>query len=115
MLIYNKLHEKSYCCLLIIYMKNTPQKVKTDEILAACAHYFVICTCVTTLHSCYMKNALVFSQSDARKFFMYFIAIIIIIIITIVIIVINILKKKLLMPSIRLLMEMLANCSQISG
>ena len=67
-------------------MKNTPH-----EILAACAHYFVICTCVTTLHSCYMKNALVFSQSDARKFFMYFIAIIIIII---VIIIINIFEKK---------------------
>ena len=112
MLIYTKLHEKSYCCLLIIYMKNTPQKVKTNEILAAFAHYFVICTCVTTLHSCYMKNALVFSQSDARKFFMYFIAIIIIIII---IIIINIFEKKLLMPSTRLLMEMLANCSQISG
>ena len=95
-------------------MKNTPQKVKTDEILAACAHYFVICTCVTTLHSCYMKNALVFSQSDASKFFMYFIAIIIIIII-IVIIIINTFEKKLLMLSIRLLMEMLANCSQISG
>ena len=110
MLIYTKLHEKSYCCLLIIYMKNTPQKVKTNEILAAFAHYFVICTCVTTLHSCYMKNALVFSQSDARKFFMYFIAIIIIIII-----IINIFEKKLLMPSTRLLMEMLANCSQISG
>ena len=97
-------------------MKNTPQKVKTDELLAACAHYFVICTCVTTLHSCYMKNALVFSQSDARKFFMYLIAfIIIIIIIIIVIIIINIFEKKLLMPSIRLLMEMLANCGQISG
>ena len=26
-------------------------------------------TRVTALHSCYMKNALVFSQSDARNFF----------------------------------------------
>ena len=32
---------------------------------------FFICTRVTTLHPCYMKNALVFSQSDARYFFMY--------------------------------------------
>ena len=39
-----------------------------------------------------MKNALVFSQSDARKFFMYFIAIVVIIII--VIIIINIFEKK---------------------
>ena len=31
---------------------------------------FFICTRVTTLHPCYMKNALVFSQSDARYFFM---------------------------------------------
>ena len=30
---------------------------------------FVICTRVITLHSCYMKNAFVFSQSDARNFF----------------------------------------------
>ena len=43
-------------------------KVKTDEILEARA-LFVICTRVITLHSCYMKNAFVFSQSDARNFF----------------------------------------------
>ena len=30
---------------------------------------FVICTRVITLHSCYMKNAFVFSQSEARNFF----------------------------------------------
>ena len=35
---------------------------------------FVICTRVKTLHSCYMKNATVFSQSDARNFFMYVIS-----------------------------------------
>ena len=43
-------------------------KVKTDEILEARA-LFVICTRVITLHSCYMKNVFVFSQSDARFFF----------------------------------------------
>ena len=51
-------------------MKNASQKLKTDEILAARA-LFVICTRVTTLHSCYMKNPPVFSQSDTRNFFMY--------------------------------------------
>ena len=30
------------------------------------------CICVTTLHSYYMKNGLVFSQSDARNFFITF-------------------------------------------
>ena len=29
----------------------------------------VICTCITTLHLCYMKNALIFSQSEACDFF----------------------------------------------
>ena len=29
-----------------------------------------LCTRVTTLHSCYMKNALVFGQSDSSNFFM---------------------------------------------
>ena len=36
----------------------------TTEILGA---LLVICTGVTTLHSCYLKNASVFSQSDACK------------------------------------------------
>ena len=49
-------------------LKNTSQKVKTDKILAV---LFVIFTCVTTLLSCYMKNALIFSQSDIYNFFMY--------------------------------------------
>ena len=62
-LIFTKLHEKSCCNLLIIYMKNASQIVMMDKILAACV-LFVICTHVTILHSCYMKNALVFSQSD---------------------------------------------------
>ena len=39
-------------------MEEASQKVKTDEILTARA--------ICNLHSCYMKNALVFSQSDAR-------------------------------------------------
>ena len=45
-IIYTKLHSKSYCYLSIIYMNNASQKVKADEILAARA-LFVICTCVT--------------------------------------------------------------------
>ena len=34
---------------------------------------FVICTCDTTLHSCYNSVTLVFSQSEAYNFFMYII------------------------------------------
>ena len=34
---------------------------------------FVTCTRVTTLHSCFIKNATVFSQSDACDFSMYII------------------------------------------
>ena len=70
MLSYTISHEKSCCLLLIIHAKNASQ---TDEILAARV-LVVICTRVTTLHTCYMKNAPVFSQSDARNFFMYFIS-----------------------------------------
>ena len=54
-LLMNNLHEKSIT------------EVKTDKILTAQA-LFVICTCVTTLHLCYMENALVFSQSKACYF-----------------------------------------------
>ena len=41
------------CYLLIIYTKKASQKVKTDEILTACARYlqFVLCTRVKTLQS----------------------------------------------------------------
>ena len=53
-------------------MKKASQKVKTDEILTARV-LIVICTRVTTLHSCYMKNVLVFSQSDVRNFLTYII------------------------------------------
>ena len=42
------------------HMKNWTQKVKKDEILAAHALFRI-----------YMKSAIVFSQSDARNFFMY--------------------------------------------
>ena len=55
----NNVHEK------------TAQKVKKDEILKACAR--------SNLHMCYNfalalhENALVFSQSEARNFFMYII------------------------------------------
>ena len=42
-----------------LHKKNSPQSVK-NEILAARALFRI-----------YMKNAIVFSQSDARNFFMY--------------------------------------------
>ena len=42
-----------------LHTKNSPQSVK-NEILA-----------VRALFRIYMKNAIVFSQSDARNFFMY--------------------------------------------
>ena len=65
MLIYTKLHEKACCYLLINYMKNASQKFKTDEILVA--------RDLCNLHSCYMKNALVFSKRDARNLFIHII------------------------------------------
>ena len=64
------LHEKSCCYLVIIYMKKASLKGKANEILTACALY-VVCIHVSALHSCYMTNALGFSQSEARKFFVY--------------------------------------------
>ena len=54
-----KLHPKLCHYLLIINMKKSIQKIKADEIF---------CLRVITLHSCYMKNALVFSLSEARNF-----------------------------------------------
>ena len=48
-------------------MKKTSQKVKTDEILKACG-LFVICTRVTTLHSCYMRMHQ-FSANQKRVIF----------------------------------------------
>ena len=62
--------------LLIIYMKNTSEKIKMEKVLVACL-LFVLCihlttfTHLTTFHSRYMENALAFSQSDVRNFFMY--------------------------------------------
>ena len=41
---YTKLQKKSHGYFLIIYMKNALQKNKTDKILAAHEHFFVICT-----------------------------------------------------------------------
>ena len=43
-----------------LHMKNSPQKVEKNEILAARA-----------LCKIYMKNAIAFSQSDVCNFFMY--------------------------------------------
>ena len=67
MSLYKKLHEKSCCYLVIIYMKKASLKRKANEILTACA-LFVICIHVSALHSCYMTYALGFSQSEAHKF-----------------------------------------------
>ena len=60
----NQIAQEIYCCyLLIIYMKNTSQIVKTDEILVApmcylhCALVLQLCIQITTLHLRYMKNA----------------------------------------------------------
>ena len=53
-------------------MKKASLKGKANEILTACP-LFVICIHVPALHQCYMTNALGFSQSEARKFFMYII------------------------------------------
>ena len=49
-------------------MKKSSLKGKANEILTACA-LVVICIHVSALDSCYMTNALDFSQSEARKFF----------------------------------------------
>ena len=68
--LYKKLHEKSCCYLVIIYMKKASLKGKANEILTACA-LVVICIHVSALDSCYMTNALDFSQSEARKFVGY--------------------------------------------
>ena len=43
-----------------LHMKNSPQKVEKNEILAARALFRI-----------YMKNAIAFSQSDVCNFFMY--------------------------------------------
>ena len=51
-------------------MKKTSLKDKANEILTACA-LFIICIHVPSLRQCYMTNALGFSQSEARKFFVY--------------------------------------------
>ena len=70
-LIHTKLHEKSCCYLTIIYMKKHQRKLRQTK-FCQCA-LFAICTFVTTLHSCYMRNALAFSLSEARNFFLYII------------------------------------------
>ena len=50
---YAKLHMKSYCYLLVIYINNTSQTVTTDENWQHVL--FEICTPFTTLHSCYLR------------------------------------------------------------
>ena len=60
--------------LVIMYVKKTLQKVKTDEILRACANYFYfalvlqLSTCVMNLHSCYMRMHS-FSANQKRVIF----------------------------------------------
>ena len=68
--LYKKLHEKSCCYLVIIYRKKASLKGKANGILIACS-LFVICVHVPALHPCHMTNALGFSQSEARTFFVY--------------------------------------------
>ena len=76
-LIYIKLLTKSCQFLLIIHLKKN-YRIETDEILTS-HMLLVIYTCVTILLSCYnlnlfyMKNTLIFSQSEECKFFMYII------------------------------------------
>lgn len=53
-------------------------RVSWDKILAVCYLQFALvlqlCTHVTNLHLCYMKNVLFFSQSGMHNFFMYIIS-----------------------------------------
>ena len=55
-----------------MHMKKTSQKVKTNEILKACA-LFVICTRVTALHSSYMRMHQFSANQKRAIFFMYII------------------------------------------
>ena len=71
--------------LVTMYIEKTSQKVKTDEILKACANYLYfalvlqLCACVMTLQSCYMrmysfsanKKHLIFSCTLLIKLFIY--------------------------------------------
>ena len=57
LLLINNLHEKSIT------------EIKKEEILTARA--LQLCCLVITLHSSYMKNALLFNLWDARNFFMH--------------------------------------------
>ena len=71
--------------LVTMYIENTSQKVKTDEILKACAKYLYfalvlqLCTCVITLQSCYIRmysfsanqKHVIFSCTLLIKLFIY--------------------------------------------
>ena len=56
---------------MLILVNNFHEKSNTESLdkILTVHQPFVICTCVTTSHSYYMKNALVFSQSAARNVF----------------------------------------------
>ena len=63
--LYKKLHEKSCCYLVIIYMKKASLKGKANEILTACA-LVVICIHVSALDSCYMTNVPLHPHDDFK-------------------------------------------------
>ena len=74
------LHQTAHKIMSIL-INNSPEKnyrIETDEILTS-HMLLVIYTCVTILLSCYnlnlfyMKNTLIFSQSEECEFFMYII------------------------------------------
>ena len=56
--------------LLVIHFKKSITENQAEEILTVCA-LFIVCTRFTTLPSFYIKKGLVFSQSEANKFFRY--------------------------------------------
>ena len=61
-LIYIKLHEKSFCYLSNIYMRKASQRVEK---------FWWRTRAICNLHSCYKKNVLDFSHSVACTFFIY--------------------------------------------
>ena len=68
------MHMESCDYLSIVNRKNENKtENKTGKILNSHA-FFVISTCVTLLHSCYVKNALLVSQSELSNILFYYVA-----------------------------------------
>ena len=67
LLLGNHLHEKS------ITESQDRQSFDSVHMLFVICTYVTTCTFVATLHPFYMKNALIFSQSEVCYFFMYII------------------------------------------